>query len=172
MLVFPTRDGTVPPALEARSLNHWTTGTSLSCMVWKTDPKNVLRKEKLKRFLPHFQLRHPPLSPSHILTHATLHDVEAEGLSGGLQQRARGSPHVKMREKNARQDLGNHRQRSPEQRAPVGKRWLAGQPGSGCITIMVACSQVPASSHPRPLFRRPSPPQLLPCRVPGRQGHW
>ena len=54
MLVFPTRDGTVPPALEARSLNHWTTRKFLSCMVWKTDPKNVLRKEKLKRFLPHF----------------------------------------------------------------------------------------------------------------------
>lgn len=54
MLVFPTRDGTVPPALEAGSLNHWTTGKFLSCMVWKTDPKNVLRKEKLKRFLPHF----------------------------------------------------------------------------------------------------------------------
>ena len=53
MLVSPTRGRTVPPALEAQRLNHWTTGKALSCMVWKTDPKNVLRKDKLNWFLPH-----------------------------------------------------------------------------------------------------------------------
>ena len=62
-------------------------------------PKECSEERKTEEVSPTLSLRLPPPSPSHILTHAALHDLEAEGLSGGLQQPARGSPHVKLRDK-------------------------------------------------------------------------
>ena len=62
-------------------------------------PKECSEERKTEEVSPTLSLRLPPPSPSHILTHAAFHDLEAEGLSGGLQQPVRGSPHVKMREK-------------------------------------------------------------------------
>ena len=62
-------------------------------------PKECSEERKTEEVSPTLSTETSPRPPSHILTHAALHDVEAEGLSGDLQQRARGSPHVKMREK-------------------------------------------------------------------------
>ena len=88
---------------------------------------------------------------------------------GGLRQLAQGLPTSANEGRKCKAGPGKSPGDEPRPKCSGGKRWLAGQPSSGHVTIITACS-----SPPRPLFRPPSPPQLPPAGVPGSKatGEW
>lgn len=132
-------------------------------MLWKTDPDNVQKKEKLGRLFSHFRREPSPL-PTPVLAFSTLHELEPAWL--GSSAADLGVLLTSGDEgENARQDPGSGQQMSSDQRAPVGKRWPPGQADSRTVAIIGAGRGrwPPAiQGHPLPNF---CPARGLGCKV-------